>query len=244
MKLLLLADQQIGLEVFNYLRREFPEDIAVVVTTAENEIYTIAKSEGFEVEIFNSKQYALNLADFKIDLGVLAWWPYILREPLISFPKEGFINFHPSLLPHNRGKHYNFWALVEEAPFGVTLHRVDNGIDTGEIISQRSISYDWEDTGETLYRKAQKEIVTLFCETYPDLRHGKITATAQDLSKGSFHLASELDAASKIDLNTKYSARELLNVLRARTFEGYPGSWFEDQDGQKYEIRIQIKRKA
>lgn len=85
-------------------------------------------------------------------------------------------------------KHYNFWALAEGAPFGVSLHFVD----TGDVVAQREIPYDLTDTGETLYRKAQREIVRLFREEYPRLRTLDILRKPQDLSKGSFHLARGL----------------------------------------------------
>jgi len=127
-----------------------------------------------------------------------------------------------NLLPHNRGKLYNFRALVEESPFGVTLHCVDSGIDSGDIMAQKAITCDWCDTGGSLYHKAQREMVTLFRETYPVLRDGRLPRQPRDLQAGSLHKARESDPASRIELNARYTARELLNRLRARTFGGHP----------------------
>ena len=61
------------------------------------------------------------------------------------------------------------------------------------------------------------------------------------MADGSFHRASELESASKIDLNANYRARDLFNLLRARTFEGYPSCWFEE-DGCRYKISIKIEK--
>jgi methionyl-tRNA formyltransferase len=144
-------------------------------------------------------------------------------------------------LPYNRGKHYNFWAIVEEAPFGVTLHHVDEGVDRGDIAFQARIETGWEDTGETLYRKAQVAIVRLFRDAFDDIVAGRIPRTPQDLGAGSFHLARELEPASRIDLDAPCTARQLLNVLRARTFPPHPAAWFE-AGGEKYEVRVQINR--
>jgi len=182
------------------------------------------------------------LRSLRLDLIVLAWWPYILKSPLVEMPSAGCLNFHPSLLPHNRGKHYNFWALVEEAPFGVTLQLIDAGVDTGDVVFQAPIETTWEDTGETLYRKAQAEIVRLFKEKFPDIREGRLPRKPQDLSRGSFHKAHEIDQASKLELGRSYTARQLLNVLRARTFPPHPAAWFEDQ-GKQYEVRVTITPK-
>ena len=227
--------------VFNYLLEAFPEDLVEVVTAEENQIYQEAKLKKIPVKIFDENNQNFKKNEF--ELGLLAWWPYIIKEPLLSMPKHGFINFHPSLLPFNRGKHYNFWALVEQSPFGVSLHKIDKGVDTGEIVAQKSIDYDWEDNGETLYYKAQKEIVNLFKSSYPLIRQSQLVTTPQNLSEGSFHLSSEMDLVSKIDIDKSYTAQQLLNLLRARTFQGHPACWFEDIDGQKYEVKIQIKRK-
>ena len=59
---------------------------------------------------------------------------------------------------------------MEKVPFGVTLHFIDSGIDTGDIVFQKSIPYDWCDTGETLYKKAQAEMINLFIEKYHLIR--------------------------------------------------------------------------
>jgi methionyl-tRNA formyltransferase len=181
------------------------------------------------------------LAALKLDLIVLAWWPYIVKAPVLGMPRLGCLNLHPSLLPWNRGKHYNFWNLVEEAPFGVSIHWADAGVDSGDVAFQADIPKAWEDTGETLYRKAQAGVVTLFRECFDEIRAGRIPRQPQDRSRGSFHRASELEPASRIELDHGYTARALLNLLRARTFPPHPAAWFTD-GGQTFEVRVQIRR--
>ena len=124
----------------------------------------------------------------------------------------------------------------------MSLHIAETNVDSGAIIAQKVIPYDWEDTGYTLYKKAKKAMFQLFTRTYPDIKKNNFTFKKQDLSKGSFHLAKEINSASYINLEKNYSARDLLNLMRARTFRGYPGCTFEE-NGKKYEIRIIIKRK-
>lgn len=241
MKLVLLADGKVGLGIANYMFASYPQDLGLVVTTEKNEIYRAAESKGVPVQVFKSAFQVIECLNDGCDLGVLAWWPKIVKSPLLELPTHGFVNTHPSLLPYNRGKHYNFWALVERAPFGVTLHKVDAGIDTGAIIAQQSIPYDWCDNGESLYFKAQAAMLDLFQRTYPGLRRGGFESTPQDLGAGSFHHSSEIEKASQIDLDRICSARDLLNLLRARTFEGHPGCWFEDE-GIRYEISINVRK--
>jgi methionyl-tRNA formyltransferase len=242
MNLLLMVDGAVGEQTFDYLSAAFPSDIGLVATAAENALATKARSGGFPVVTFDTTdQFIADLSragQAAFDLGVLAWWPKIVRQPLLSLPRRGFLNFHPSLLPHNRGKHYNFWAIVEGAPFGVTLHMIDAGVDTGPIVVQREIPYGWEDTGETLYWKAQRAIVALFQDSYPAIRQGALVPTPQ-AAGGSYHRASEIHDASRIELDRTYTARDLLNRLRARTFKGHPACRFSD-GGASFEVRVEI----
>lgn len=241
MKVLLMADGVVGQDISRFLFDHYPEDIACVVTTGKNEIYLDAQKRGYLTLIYESEAQLLGAVSRGVDLGVLAWWPRIIRQPIIKLANRGFINTHPSLLPYNRGKHYNFWALVEQSPFGVTLHAVDDGIDTGPILAQQAISYDWTDTGESLYRKAQLAMVALFQSSYPEIREGTLVPRVQLANEGSFHHSSEIELASQIVLNKDYSAAYLLNLLRARTFEGHPACWFEDH-GSRYQVTIKIER--
>ncbi|MCG3772344.1 MAG: Linear gramicidin synthase subunit A [Nitrosomonadaceae bacterium] len=241
MKLVIFADGVVGLSIAQYLIESYPEDLSLVVTTQINKIHCEAEERGIPVCIFDTADGVMSKLPDGVDLGVLAWWPNILKSPLLEAPRHGWVNTHPSLLPYNRGKHYNFWALVEQAPFGVTLHRVDSGVDTGEIVAQQAIPYDWRDNGGTLYAKAQGAMASLFCQTYSSLRTGQFDSKPQDRGLGSFHHSSEIEQASHIDLDRMYRGRHLINLLRARTFEGYPGCWFEE-DGNRYEISIRIRK--
>ncbi|MGB3424334.1 MAG: formyltransferase family protein [Castellaniella sp.] len=239
MQLLLMADGEVGLKITEFLLTDHVADVVMVVSPSE-EIEDYVRSCRVDFIKYISQEDVLKRLPEGIDLGVLAWWPHILKSPLIEKPVRGFINTHPSLLPWNRGKHYNFWALVEQAPFGVTLHKVESGIDTGGIIAQKKIPYDWTDTGESLYRKAQNEMVSLFEATWPMLRAGRIEAAAQ-AAGGSFHVSSEIHEASRLDLDATVRVRDLLNRLRARTFSPHPACWFEEGD-ERYEVSIKIRK--
>ena len=246
MKLILLADGHVGTEITRWLIAHFRDDIGLIVTTADNALAAMAREAETRSLVFQS---SADVADFaasellSFDLGLLAWWPKVIRLPLLSLPRHGFVNTHPSLLPYGRGKHYNFWSIVDRVPFGVSLHKVDEGIDSGDIIAQAELPYDWEDTGGSLYRRATEAMVKLVQDAYPSLRNLNFVTRPQDTAAGTFHRASELDCASSIDLDKSYFARDLFNLLRARTFPGYPACTFSD-GGALYEVRVDIKRKS
>jgi methionyl-tRNA formyltransferase len=245
MKNIIMADGPVGAEICNWLISHYREDIGLIVVTCDNDVSKSADIAGIPHIVFSTnkalEEYASN-SNMCIDWGFLIWWPFIISKSLISLPLNGYVNTHPSLLPYNRGKHYNFWALVEQAPFGVTLHMVEEHIDSGDIIAQTPIWYDWEDTGASLYEKASTAIIELFKTSYPLIREDRIQRTPQDLTKGSFHLAKELEPASRIDLDATYTARDFLNLLRARTFTGHPACTFYEKNGEEFEVRVEIRK--
>lgn len=241
--LLLFADGDVGFRCVEWLVQNYSKDVGLIVTTANNHITQLALDAGLLTCVFHSTASMcdkINQFGLEPDIGMLLWWPNIVKGDLLHLPKEGFVNTHPSLLPHNRGKHYSFWAIVESVPFGVTIHRVDSSIDGGDIFAQTEIPVTWEDTGETLYEKARTAMLALVQSCYPKLRIGNLKAMPQDPSSGSFHFASEIDLASRIELDQRYTGRGLLNLLRAKTFKGLPGCRFED-NGRQYDVTITIK---
>lgn len=234
------ADQDVGIEVIRFLAEKYPWHIKNVITTQGSNITSLAKSFKYdtlvseEIVEWNAK-YIFN----GVDIIFLAWWPNIVPKFIIEAPRIGVVNFHPSLLPFNRGKHYNFWTLVEDTPFGVTLHFADDGIDSGDIIFQEIIPKDWEDTGETLYIKAKDTIISLFKKRYLDIIEGRYTRRKQHTQLGSLHYSNQMDIRSRLYLDKSYNLRDLLNLLRARTFKGNPACSFIDED-RKFEVRISI----
>jgi len=241
-RLALLADGDVGLKILKFLLDCFPSDITMVVATKNNEISELSSEHGVETLIYEEQEQeelALKLSERAISLGVMAWWPFILPASIIAQPTNGFVNTHPSLLPQNRGKHPSFWALVEQAPFGVSLHYVTTQIDAGDVIAQLGIPYDWSDTGGSLYDQAQTQMIELFRSTYPSLRSNSVSAHQQELAAGSFHRSDEISKACEIKLDEQYSARSLLNLLRAKMFDGKAGCTFIE-DGTKYEVFVTI----
>jgi methionyl-tRNA formyltransferase len=93
------------------------------------------------------------------------------REVLDQFPSRA-VNLHISLLPWNRGADPNFWSWVEDTPRGVTIHYLDEGVDTGDIIVQRAVDFGPGETLATSYARLQEEIQALFMEHWDRIRSG------------------------------------------------------------------------
>jgi len=103
------------------------------------------------------------------------------------------INLHASLLPWNRGASPNIWSFLDETPKGVTIHQVDEGLDTGPIIFQKECHFVEEnETFESSYLKVHGEIVNLFMMHWQDLLNGTYKLQEQK-GVGSYHKMKELD---------------------------------------------------
>ena len=198
--------------------------------------------EGTKTQIvFYNESFYNNYSDNfkKIDIVFLIWWPYIIDKMFIKLPSIGVINTHPSLLPYNKGKNYNFWTIVEDTPFGVSLHFVDSNIDSGDILFQKKIIKTWEDTGKTIYLKAQKAIIDLFIDSFPKIIAGNYSRIKQNKKSGTFHYGYEMNKVTIINLDQAYITRELINLIRAKTFDPYPSCYFI-LNGRKYFVTSEI----
>lgn len=243
--LVVLADGAVGSECVDWLLTNYPDDLALVVTVGENATHHRVRSLGIGTHVFSSTQELLletSASGVSFDLGLLIWWPFIITKDTLNIPKHGFVNTHPSLLPFNRGRNPNFWALVDQNPFGVSLHRVEQGIDSGALLAQKTVPHSWEDTGGTLYGRALIEMVNLFTESYPILRKLHFDSKPQPFFDRPVRKSGEMEKKSLIDLDEPTTARELFNLIRARTFEPYPSCTFEE-DGVQYGITVHIERK-
>jgi len=188
----------------------------------------------------NDASFIQEIRSRDLDLVVLAWWPSIVKKEALQAARKGWLNMHPSLLPYNRGKHPYYWSIVEGTPFGVSLHFIDEGIDTGQCVFQRQIPVGITDTGVSLYQKSVEENIALFKECYAKIAALDFTAVEQDHDIATFHWAHEIEDHSTIELDRHYRARDLLNILRARTFHNGPSACFH-ADGKKYFVRLQIE---
>ena len=147
---------------------------------------------------------------------------------------------HPSFLPYNRGQYPNVWSIVEGTPAGVSLHYVDEGIDTGPIIARKEVAVSMVDTGETLYRKLEQAMVELFREAWPKLKAGKAPRIQQGTENVTYHKTRDVEAIDNIELTQSYVARDLINILRARTFPPYRGAYFV-HEGRRVYLKLSLE---
>ena len=112
---------------------------------------------------------------------------YLISADIIKFLDKKIVNLHPSFLPWNKGYHPNYWSIKEKTPHGVTLHFIDENIDTGDIIAKTRLYYSDSDTLRSTYDRLRKAMVGLFDVFWGDIRAGRIMGAPQINTEGSLH---------------------------------------------------------
>jgi methionyl-tRNA formyltransferase len=155
------------------------------------------------------------------DLIVLAAYGQILPPSLLDLPRFGCLNVHTSLLPKYRGAAPIQWAILnDDAETGVTIMRMDAGLDTGPVLAQRATPITAEDNAQTLHNRLARLGADLLVRTIPEYVAGAITPRPQPAEGVSY--------ARKIvkedgHLDWKQPARVLWN--RVRAFTPWPGAF-------------------
>jgi methionyl-tRNA formyltransferase len=245
MRTLLFVNNRVGSELSRWLRARGDDLIGVVVHPREHAKHRdeILDALGgipvFDASTLRAPDTVAALAALEPELGASIYFGYILKPAVIELFPRGIVNLHPALLPWNRGANPNVWSIVEGTPAGVTLHYVDARVDTGDIIAQSEVPVSPTDTGESLYRKLEAESVALFQRSWPALLDGTAKARAQP-EGGTTHRLRDLDELDAIDLDAPSTARELIDVLRARTFPPHRGAWFV-RDGRKVYVSVTLE---
>lgn len=182
------------------------------------------------------------LRDLNLDYMVSIHFPYIIPPPVLEIPREGVINLHPAYLPFNRGWHTPSWAILENTPIGATLHFMDIGVDTGDIIHQREIDVLPGDTANTLYQRINQLEFEVFQEAWPRIQEGNYERLPQEQAEGTAHRRQELFSSSVqcIDLDAPTTAAALLRRLRALTTNRLDEAAYYKVGGKRFRVQILI----
>jgi methionyl-tRNA formyltransferase len=141
------------------------------------------------VQTFERK---VDLSDIRdSDLIISFGYGHILKSNFIENCGCPIINLHIAYLPYNKGAHPNFWSFYDDTPSGVSLHLVDEGIDTGPILYQKQVKFDHEKTFADTYKRLKKEIEDLFMENIKFILKKEWIERMQ-AEKGTIHYIKDL----------------------------------------------------
>ena len=163
------------------------------------------------------------LRDWNPDLIVVAAFGQLLRKDVLDLPKYGCINVHASLLPRWRGAApINAAVLAGDEKTGVTIMKMDVGLDTGPMLAMKKIRITPDDTAGSLFEALSTLGANLLIETLPAYMDGKISPQPQPEEGETYAPMLKKEDGH---LNFNHSAVELERRIRA--MNPWPGAWFE-----------------
>jgi len=166
-------------------------------------------------------QFLAELAPFQPDLIVVAAYGQILPTTILDLPKHGCINVHTSLLPKYRGAAPIQWAIAHgDTETGVTIMKMDAGMDTGAILTQRSTPIKAEDNGVTLHDRLAQLGAELLVATIPGYVSGEIKPQPQPLAGVSY-----APKIKKTDGHIDWSLPATVIWNHFRAFTPWPGAF-------------------
>lgn len=220
-------------------------DVVLVVTHPKSEhayekiwsdsVADLAAEHGVPVVIRNrpdDEELFARLKEADPDIIVANNWRTWIPPNIYTLPRHGTLNIHDSLLPKYAGFSPLIWALVNGEPeVGVTAHMMDEVLDAGDIVQQRSVPVGPKDTATDLFHKTVDLIAPVTVEALDQIASGKAEFTPQDRSQASFfHKRAEEDI--RIDWN--WPAEVLERLVRAQSAP-YPSA-FTFHRGKRLEV--------
>ena len=168
----------------------------------------------FPIQI-NSHAFIKTAKSYNIDLFVSMSFNQIFKTPILNIPKLGVINCHAGKLPFYRGRNILSWALInDEKEFGITVHYIDEGIDTGDIIKQHCYPISDKDDYNSLLEIAYVECASILYNAIKEIQVGNSKRILQSTIHPVGFYCGRRGIGDEI-INWNQSSRNLFNFIRS-----------------------------
>ncbi len=173
----------------------------------------------FEVSRPHAREFVDQVSQWQPDVACVACFSRILPPALLAIPRHGFLNLHPSRLPHYRGPDPIFWQLRDGLnPLGVTVHWMDAALDTGDIAAQESVTYVDGMSWAEIERRCADVGARLLLDVVDALESGEAQRRAQG-EGGSYQPAP---TAADFVIPYTWTARRAFTFIRGTQVWGLP----------------------
>jgi methionyl-tRNA formyltransferase len=236
MKIIFMGRKKYSAELLEWTIGQGFKIEAVVTDSHFPNSPTAKKALELEIPVISMEEAEkmLDHPNHNIDLVISYLFWRKIKEPLISSPKYGCINFHPAILPDWRGTAgYNIAILNKLSEWGATAHYIDNEIDTGNIIRTFKFNFDYRiETAESLERKTQEIQVELYKSILLDvLSKGNLPSLKQEKHQGRYISRAEMEEMKRINLNED----DIDLKIQSFWFPPYTGAYIEINE-KKYTL--------
>ncbi len=198
-----------------------------------------AGTHGIEVwqpEKLRDQKTIARIRAWSPDIIIVAAYGKIIPQEIIDIPRYGILNVHTSLLPLHRGASPVQYAILSgDQETGATIMRIDAGLDTGDIISQKAVAIAADETTETLMRKLAMLCADLLIETLPMWLGGTITPQPQDNTRATL---TKIFKKEDGEIKAEHTAEQIERMLRA--FTPWPGVFMtlHDKEGKRKTVKL------
>ncbi len=186
-------------------------------------------------EKLRDENFLKELSKEQWDIFIVLAYGKIIPPEILSMPKHGVLNIHPSLLPLLRGPSPIQTAILQEKETGVSIMQMDEEMDHGPIVAQRVVPISpWPPKTAELEKTLAGEGATLLADILPDWIEGKITPTPQDHEKATYtHKFAKNDGL--LDLQNGSPTE---NMAKIKAFSTTPRAHFYQNTGKGLKIRV------
>jgi methionyl-tRNA formyltransferase len=181
----------------------------------------------------NSQETVAWIKGLRPDVGFCFGWSQLIAAEAIAVPRLGIVGYHPAMLPQNRGRHPLIWALalgLQET--GSTFFFMDEGADSGDILSQRRLPILTDDTAGSLYARMTKTALAQISEFLPQLESGNFGRCPQDEALANVWRKRTIEDGR---IDWRMPAGNIHNLVRALA-PPYPGATIR-VDGSDIPVR-------
>lgn len=241
------GDRKIAVDILEFLINRGYKPSFIIVGDSESTTHkdNIITSSGLDIDHvyfasdLDSEKVVNSLSGYDVDYIFGIHFPYIISQRILNIPKVGFLNLHPAFLPYNKGWHTPNWAILEKTKYGATLHFMSNELDSGDIIAQRELKVQPNETSNQLYQRALELEKEIFIESFDELLTLK-PIRIQQAEVGTSHNKRDLEIIQEIDLNNKVYPLDFIDLLRALTTNKLTEAAYFKLNNKKYYIQVDI----
>lgn len=195
----------------------------------------------FKTPDVNSKGFLSKIKKYEADLFVVDSFDQIFRTAILKMPPLGVINCHSGKLPFYRGRCPIIWAIInDEKEFGITVHYMDEGIDTGDIILQRSFEISDDDDFRTLSERDAIECGSIIFDAVKMIQSGDFQVIKQKEIDPIGIYCGGRGAGDEI-IDWKQPSRDVFNFVRALCSPGPVATCYRGPDVIRIEKVREIK---
>lgn len=229
MNILFMGGHELGAKTLEHLINNNVNVVGVVVSKNDNDWYRGVDEVAYKFNLnlyeeknINDQNFLNKIKSLNLDLIVCVNFDQILKKDIINLPTIGCINTHASLLPKYRGRAPLNWAMINGEEYsGVTVHFIDEGIDTGDIILQEKIKIDEDYYISDLLNKVKNIYPKIVLNAIRALESNNLNLIKPDLSKG-FYVNKRSKDDGKIDFSKP--SKDIMNFIKAIS-KPYPGAF-------------------